>query len=203
MPPWSSRREVAGLMGTFLVFLLSYSWHSYLPINQLLHLFQTKPVMQSPAGPRHHPSARVHRFSPKLNPALTLHPITMAVPAEANSLPMNMFQRHWTYIFGGKATLHNQPCPNASILVRLTSGDETVTQGTITGPDGSYALQVAIGANEGDPVDWTLEAYTPDFKKVELSGRKIVQHLRAEELQKEQIPIIVNAPVEFLVSLSK
>jgi len=196
-------------MGTFLVFLLSYSWQSDLFVNhpQARHLFQTAAVLHSPDRPLPHLWRRVRRdtpaLNPRLSPALALQPIKMAGPAEMNSLRMNAFQRHWTYVFGGKATLHDQPCPNASVLVRLSAGDESVTQGTITGPDGSYALQMEINADERDPVDWTLEAYTPDFKKVEISGRKIIQHSRNQELQDEQPPIVVQAPIEFLVSLSK
>ena len=194
---------MAGLLGAFLVFLFLYPWHSDLPVGRTRPLFQDAPKVQSPAGPSRHSLRRVQPDSPALNSVLTLHQIKTAAPSDLISVPLNMFPRRWDYIFEGKATLRDQPCPNASVLVRLTSGDEAVSQKTITGSDGSYMLRIAIHASEGDPVDWTLEANTPDFKSVELSGRRIIQRAKAQELQKEQIPVIVDAPLEFLVSLSK
>jgi hypothetical protein len=82
------------------------------------------------------------------------------------------------------------------------AGDQSVAQGTITGPDGSYKLQASITADEKDPVDWSIEAYTPDFDKVEISGRRIIQGQGAQEDQDKK-PIVVNNPVEFVVSLAK
>jgi len=77
----------------------------------------------------------------------------------------------------------------------------------VTNADGSYSLEVAIDAEDKAPVDWMVEAYTPDFKPVELSGRRIVQRdadTDAEEYPaKPQDPIIVTTPVEFVISLSK
>jgi len=98
----------------------------------------------------------------------------------------------FNYIFDGIATLHGQPCPRASVLVRLISGDNTAAKGTVTNADGSYSLEMFIDAENRAPVDWIMEAYTPDFQKVELSGRRIVQ--REEEQEKQQQPIVVTTP---------
>jgi len=209
MAPWSSRREMAGLMGTFLVFLLSYPGHSDLLVNQTRHLFQqltrlmlvflglVTPV--APTAPLQQVIARIH----KTIPTVTSPSVSPIVHKDMNFVPMNMIQRHWTYIFEGKATLHDQPCPNASVLVRLMSGDDTVTKGTITGADGSYSMRIAIDADEKEPVDWEINAYTPDFKRVEIAGRRITEPQDNTSIAPDQTPIVVNNPVEFMVSLSR
>jgi hypothetical protein len=213
MAPWSNRREVAGLLGTFLVFFISCSGHSDTFVNQTRQLAQqlirlalvflglVTPAAQSPTAQFHHIIGRLPHIRPAIAPVI---PIIAKSPVSsvANGVPMNAFQKHWTYIFEGKATLHDQPCPNASVLVRVTNGDQSVAQGTITGADGSYSLTVAVDAREGDPVDWTLDAFTPDFQKVELFGRKIVKSDDVQDQLKDQKPIVVNAPVEFLLTLN-
>ncbi len=114
-------------------------------------------------------------------------------------LRMTSRKKLTTYIFVGTATDHNVPFANASVLVRLMSDDQTVTKGASTGADGSYSIEVSIEASDNSPIDWTMEAYTPDFKKVELSGRKIVQRIA----ESENKPIVVNTPVEFVLSSAK
>ena len=197
-------------MGTFILFLLGYPGHTELLINQTRHLFQqllqltlvflglVTPAAQSPSARFHQALANAHRHFSQLAPAAK----PSAATPELMSIPMKSIQRQWNYIFEGKATLHDQPCPNASILVRLMAGNQSVAQGTITGPDGSYKLQASITADEKDPVDWSIEAYTPDFDKVEISGRRIIQGQGAQEDQDKK-PIVVNNPVEFVVSLAK
>jgi len=203
-------------MGTFILFLLGYPGHTEVFISQARHLFQqlirftlvflglVTPAVQSTStstspSARHHKamltSARpLARFSPAAE-----HP---AGPPEMLYVPMNSIQHQWNYIFAGKATFHGQPCPNASILVRLIAGGQSATEGTITGPDGSYRLHVTINANEKDAVDWTVEAYTPEFNKVEISGRRIIQAPGTLDDQDKK-PIVVNTPVKFIVSLAK
>ena len=197
-------------MGTFVLFLLGYPGHTELLLAQTRHLFQqliqitlvflglVTPVSQSPSARFHQALANVrHHFSGTAPAARH-----SAAAQEMMFVPMNPILRQWNYIFEGKATLHGQPCPNASILVRLMVGEQSVTQGTITGPDGSYRLQASINADEKDPVDWTIEAYTPDFDKVEISGRRIIQAEGTQEDQNKK-PIVVTNPIEFTVSLAK
>jgi len=126
-------------------------------------------------------------------------PVVKAVP-NSMLLGMDPHLHHYTYNFEGKATFHGAPCPNASVLVRLSSGDSTVTKGAVTEADGSYNLRVGIDAADNDSVDWTIDAYTADFTKVELSGRQIVQR---EQFEKPQNPITVTNPVDFVISSSK
>ena len=123
------------------------------------------------------------------------------IKADSDSMRLGTYQhrRHYTYLFEGKTTFHNSPCANASVLVRLISGDQTIAKGTVTDANGSYVLEVAVDAADGSPVDWEMEAYTPDFNKVELSGRRIVQ----QEEEESREPIVVTTPVEFVVSLAK
>ena len=89
----------------------------------------------------------------------------------------------------------------AAVLCELTNPNGTMAKGTDTDKDGVYSLELAIDAEDMAPVDWSMEAYTADFKKVELSGRRIVQ--REDEEEQEKKPIIVTNPIEFVVSFSK
>jgi hypothetical protein len=114
----------------------------------------------------------------------------------------------YAYIFKGIATYRGQPCAKASVLVRLQAGDKSVAKGVLTDADGSYSVEMAIDAEDRAPVDWSMEAFTPDFQKVELNGRQIVQREEIQEQEPEQSeqhkkPITVTNPVEFSVSLSK
>jgi hypothetical protein len=99
----------------------------------------------------------------------------------------------YTYTFGGTATQHNAPFAGASILVRLTTGEQTITMGGITNSDGSYAVSVPVTAEVNKPVDWIVEGYTPDFKKVQLVGRHIVT-----EEDKEGEEVKLDGPLAFL-----
>jgi hypothetical protein len=208
MAPWSNRRETAGLMGTFLVFLLGLPSHSESMVNQARHLVRqliqlmlvflglSAPTAQAPTTVvvKTPPVVKVHVHK---NPMPA--PVTATVDTNSMFLRSDPMLHHFTYIFGGKATFHGQPCPNASVLIRLNSGERSIAKGTVTEADGSYSVQVAIDAEDKAPVDWTVEAYTSDFKNVELSGRQIVELVDGEEKE----PIMVTTPVEFIVSLSK
>jgi hypothetical protein len=192
-----TRREMALLFMGFLVFLSGIPGRSETWIIQartlarhmvqliLVFLGLVTPV--TPAAPK--PHIHHHRA-----PASVVKPIPNSMMFRTDPL----FHRY-TYIFEGKATFHNQPCPNASVLIRLSSGDRTVTKGTVTEADGSYKLKVSIEAEEHASMDWSMEAYTADFNKVELSGRQIVQRTEVER----QEPITVTNPVDFVVSLNK
>src|ERR1039457_6050322 len=154
MAPWSSRRETVGLMGTFVLFLVGFPGHAELVLSHTRQLFQqmislmlvflglVTPVVNSSKNQIHQAVARVHQNAsgtvPHLSPL-----IKPALQHEMTSVPMNLLHRRVAYIFEGKATLHDQPCPNASVLIRLSSGERSVTQGTITGKDGSYRVQAS------------------------------------------------------------
>lgn len=122
-------------------------------------------------------------------------------PGVPNSMNLRTLSnlRHYTYLFEGKATHQGIPCPSASVLVRVITGESAFTKGGITTEDGSYSIEIPVLAEDGAPVDWHVEAYTSEFKKLELSGRRIVQ--QEEELQKA--PIVVTTPVEFIISSSR
>ena len=152
----------------------------------------------------------VHRMGRMFDQISHIMPARAALPeslhasvaVDSNSMVLRSQQalHHMTYRFEGVATFQGQPCPQASVLIRLVSGDRSVAHGTVTGADGSYVLQTAIDAEDKVPADWSIEAYTPDFKKVELSGRRIVQD---EDDQNNSNPIVVTMPVEFTLSSAK
>ena len=213
LTPWSSRREEAGLLWTFLLFLVGFPSHTEATLSQVRHLLQQlveltlvmlgllTPVMHNSGALLRHPL----RFMPGHHVPVAAESALAPLPSHAMFSSNSMILRtahslhRMTYVFEGKATLHGQPCPNASVLIRLTSGERAVAQGIMTDGDGNYSVQVAIEAEDKDPIDWTIDAYTPDFKDVEIGGRRIVQS--EEELDKQ--PIVVTNPVEFVVSLSK
>jgi hypothetical protein len=201
----SDRREMIGLLGSLLIFLMGVSGRSETWVgsaaNVVRHLIQlllvflglASPIGYSVANPAHIHPAHVKAAGRRVH--------AMTTKADPNSMMFHTDPRlhRYNYIFEGKASFHGQPCPNASVLVRLESGDLSAAQGAVTDADGSYRVEVPIDAADQAPVDWTMDAYTPDFNKVELSGRRIVQ--KEEEESRE--PITVTTPVEFIVSLSK
>ncbi len=202
-PGTYTRREMVCILGSFLIFLTSIPGRSESPINSAItvgrHLIQlvliflglVTPTVQTPVAPLAHPKALVHHLKAPV-------PVVKPIP-NSMLLGSDPLLHRYNYIFEGKATFHNIPCPNASVLVRMTSGDNTVAEGTVTDANGSYHLKIAIDAEDRAPVDWTMEAYTADFKSVELSGRQIVQR-EDVEVQK---PTVVTTPLDFRVSSSK
>ena len=158
----------------------------------LVFLGFVTPAVQTPSASLAHsvPPALVHHL--KVSPVVKPMPDSMVFQSDP-------LLHRYSYVFEGKATFHNKPCPNASVLVRMTSGDNTVAKGTVTDAEGSYHLTIAIDAADHSPVDWTMEAYTADFNTVELSGRQIVER-EDIEIQK---PTVVTTPLEFVVSSAK
>jgi hypothetical protein len=199
------RREMIGLLASLVIFLAgmpgnseTLSQSTTIVFRHLIRLVLVFLGLISPVGHSGHALWHIHT-APK---AVTFKPVR-AHPAKP--IPDSMMfgtdphLHRFNYIFEGIATFHNQPCAHASVLVRLISGEQTAAKGTVTEADGSYHIEVPIDAADQSPVDWTMNAYTADFDKVELSGRRIVQN--EEEATSE--PITVTTPVEFVVSLSK
>jgi hypothetical protein len=96
--------------------------------------------------------------------------------------------RQYHYVFEGVATYEGKPSPNASVLVRVVSSRETVVQGATTDADGAYSVEISLEGSRYEPIDWSMEAFTPDSQKVELLGRRIVM--------REDAPVVVNVPVQ-------
>ena len=48
------------------------------------------------------------------------------------------------------------------------------TRTTLVDDEGRYSLEMTVEAVRHDPVDGSMEAYTPEGKKVELKGRRFV-----------------------------
>ena len=200
----TNQREMIGLLGSLLIFLMgipgrSETWVAststvvrHLIRLVLVFLGLSTPVVQAPSIPARIPPPA--RIVSKPRPLMKTKPMSDSMMF--HTMP---FVHHFNYIFEGKATFHHEPCAMASVLVRLISGEQTAAKGAVTESDGSYRIEIPIEAEGHASVDWTIEAFTADFDKVELSGRKIVQR----EEEETQAPIIVNAPVEFVVSLSK
>jgi hypothetical protein len=126
--------------------------------------------------------------APKRKPAISR--IVRSVPQieTAPMRPENPLRRA-TYRFDGQALHHGEPCAHASIVIRVTSSQETITRGTITDEDGRYSIEINVVGDVNQPVDWTMQALTPDSKPVELVGRRIAVT--------ENEPVLVNADVNF------
>jgi hypothetical protein len=91
-----------------------------------------------------------------------------------DSINLQRFGLHqYLMNFAGLATYHGAPCANASILIRIATADGSQTVGLITKPDGTYATQILVESMPKQPIDWIVEGYTPEFKKVEIVGRRI------------------------------
>jgi hypothetical protein len=131
----------------------------------------------TPAGA---PTKGLWRQSPlvrKIVPDFSKKVYTLIVgapkPLNAMSLVRNTLIPY-TFVFEGKALYHDVPCPNAGVLVTIFTPHGTLAKGGTTDADGSYRIEMAIKANANDAMDWQMQAYTPEFKKVELVGRKII-----------------------------
>lgn len=195
-----ARFESAALGGAFAMLIStipvrSETWvHS---IQELMHPFiQLVLIFLGLTAP----APEVRPVTPVVMPVRVVKP-RVQPPAVEKPLPNAMFLRRnptlkrYTYIFEGKATSQGIPCAKASVLIRMTSGDVNVTKGGITEEDGSYSIQLAIDAVDKAPVDWTIEAYTPDFEKIELYGRKIVSM--------QEDTVVVQKPVDFPTTLTR
>jgi hypothetical protein len=193
-------------MGAFLVFLLSFSGLSQQLLNQVRHLIDQLVRLAlvflgltTPLVPKATPYIHSHaKREAVISPLVITRPFAKADP-NSMVLRIDPVWHRFTYLFEGKATFEGQPCPNASVLVRMTSGEHSAAQGTVTDADGSYRISMSLDVMDKHPMDWTIEAYTPEFKPVEITGRQIVQ--TPEE--QEKTPIVVTNPVEFILSLSK
>ena len=196
-----SRREMVLLFAGFLVFLSGIPGRSEVWVESASttarHLIQLVLVFLGLVTPTV-PTAIKPQIK-MLHPAPA--PVVKVKPSAPELFAVNThsFVHHYTYQFEGKATLHGQPCANASVLVRLVSGDTTLAKGTVTEADGTYILKVGIDVQDDSAVDWALEAYTADFDKVELSGRQIVKREQMDDPE----PITVNTPVDFVISSAK
>jgi len=80
------------------------------------------------------------------------------------------------------------PCPHASVFARVTTKYGTLTVGTTSLADGRYRLVVPFSARVNDNLDWSVEAYTPEFERLELSGHRIIV---------ARAPVSVDQPVDF------
>jgi len=108
-------------------------------------------------------------------PIMKVYPLTVAAPKPLNAMSLARDKSiPYSFVFEGKALYHGVPCPNASVLVTVFTPKGDLAKGGTTEADGSYHIQIAVNANANDAMDWQMQAYTPDFKKVELVGRKII-----------------------------
>jgi hypothetical protein len=92
-------------------------------------------------------------------------------------------KRTYLYTFEGMATYQRKPFPDASIAIRINVGDQVQTVGGGTRADGTYSITVPVEARLDQPVDWAIEAHTPEFKKVELVGRRIATEDTTNDLK--------------------
>ena len=99
--------------------------------------------------------------------------------------------RQYTYIFEGQATHRGTPCADARVVIHLVTARGTITREGMTSLDGTYSITVSVEGSRYEPVDWSMEAYTSDFKKVEMIGRRIVM--------REDDTVTVHNPFEFQV----
>ena len=155
--------------------LLMRNW-----LSLLMSFFTTLSPVQitKEAIPQTHPGALV---------AQAKRPIALAVklkatrPAEKTSSPLNSFHGY-AYTFAGQATLDGEPCPNARVEVRVTSGYGFDIQNVQTGPDGRYRVTLRVQGEPTDTLSWEIHALTPDFKKAELEGQQILMDEHAVQL---------------------
>jgi hypothetical protein len=99
--------------------------------------------------------------------------------------------RQYTYIFEGQATHKGTPCADARVVIHLVTSRGSFIQEAKTTEDGTYSIEMVVEGSRYEPVDWSMEAFTSDFKKVEMVGRRIVM--------REDDTVTVHNPFEFTV----
>lgn len=99
------------------------------------------------------------------------------------------------YRFEGRAVYRGSPVIGAKVLVRINSSTDAQVQNVTTGPDGQYAAEFQVAATDYEPINWSMEGYTSDLRKVKLMGQRIVM--------KEDEPVrVVNTPLELALAES-
>lgn len=82
--------------------------------------------------------------------------------------------RTYLYQFEGKAMFKGRPCAGAKVILRLITSRTSEIRQTATGEDGSYQIAIKIEGSRHEPVDFSMNAYTPDMRRVEFVSRRIV-----------------------------
>src|SRR5438132_7223309 len=145
-PAGSKRREVMSLGGAGLIFFAGLSGESASLVQSAQHLvgnlIQLVLVWLGLVSPVTSVQARPQAAVPAPVHFIKRHTPPVVIKADSDSMRLGTYQhrRHYTYLFEGKTTFHNSPCANASVLVRLISGDQTIAKGTVTDANGSYVL---------------------------------------------------------------
>lgn len=196
--PWAERRPILSLWFTSLLLVFCTIAHAESGremVNRIIHscaayilsllgalgltsFLTVAPVTltsKAAAVPVHHQLHKSHLITP---------------PAPLLPLMNDPTVHEFTYIFEGKGTYLGQPCSRASVLVRLSTPRTEVYQGAVTDADGNYSVSLKINASDNEPVDFSVEAYNPDFQKIELVGRRIVMH--------EDSTVTVQKPLDFI-----
>jgi len=111
-----------------------------------------------------------------------VHPNTVAVAAAGvrdsigpgfKDLETDHRMHQYTYQFHGRAMYQGKPCPQANVIVRLLSPSENQTQTLLTDENGFYSAEFHIVSRRNAPIDYWMQAYTPDSRRADLEGRKI------------------------------
>ena len=95
-------------------------------------------------------------------------------PAGSMRLYSDSSLRTYVYQFEGVATHRGEACRNASVTVRVVTSRGTFFQGGMTDSEGKYSIHITVEGNRFEPVDWSMEAYTSDFERVQLVGSRIM-----------------------------
>ncbi len=199
-PRENRRRELMGLIGATLIFFVGLPGHSSTYVASAQHMARSLVklvlIFLGLASPSPVSQINVARLPAPLKHEVPVVKI-IRTPRDFNVLSTYSHYRLYTYKFEGTAKHQGAACPNASILVRVISNEETITRGGITAADGTFSIEVPVRAKEGIPVDWKVEAFTPEFEKIEMAGRRIVQ----QEEEQASAPVVVTSAFEFVPSL--
>ena len=103
-------------------------------------------------------------------------------------------EQTYTYVFTGTVLSQGRPCPNAKVLVKISTDSEPDRfQETIAKADGSYELKVAVSGDENEAAQWTLVAQAPyasALDTVEIHGSAI--------LTVNQNTVLVQRPIQLV-----
>jgi hypothetical protein len=170
-------------------------WHSFrIWFTSLFGLFigflHKSPASALPADP-------IQVEIPKLAPMIRQQPMTKAEIPDPNSIVLHRNTTHpYVYIFEGKALYHGQPCPDATVSVRVKFEDGSLTRQGRSRADGSFSIPVAVVTTDNSVIEWAMEAQSETFQPLETVGRRILTH-------RDEDTVVVPAAVNFIALLPK
>lgn len=118
----------------------------------------------------------------------TPEPVKAPVKAIHNNASYGQVQR-FLYRFEGRAMYKGSPVSGAKVLVRINTSKDAQVKNVSTDSEGNYIAEFQVAARTHEPINWSMEGYTADLRKVKLLGQRIA-------MKEDDSLRVVNTPLE-------